>query len=139
MILLSKFYRSDMSFLGMRKWWDKVRGNPTEQEKAQNQVEQAQKDITDVRDRVVGEAEALKRDQIMLRAELQNAVNSRAPQAILMDLTKKLAQLDNQILEKNKLLANIHRETTQLQDANTIRKWRQPICKAWTHKSNWRY
>lgn len=107
---------------GLSEWWRKVRGKPTEQELAEQQVEQARDDIAKVRDRVVAEVDNLKREQMMHRAELQQAVHSRAPQHVLMNLTKKLKQVENQIGEKEKLMANVHRETTQLADAGTNAK-----------------
>ena len=43
----------------LSEWWRKVRGKPTEQELAEQQVEQARDDIAKVRDRVVAEVNNL--------------------------------------------------------------------------------
>ena len=109
--------RSNMSAL--MSWWRKVRGKPTEQQKAEAAVQQAQDEVTQVRDRITGEIAHLKQLQLVLRAELQQQVKMGAPRSALADTTKKLKQTERQIREKENLHANVARETTQLQDTTT--------------------
>ena len=106
----------------MGEWWRKVRGKPTAQAMATQQVEDAKMEIVNVRKRITEEVDALKREQMMYRGELQQAVHSRAPQEVLLRLTKKLKQVENQIREKEKLMSNVHRESSQLSDAGTNAK-----------------
>ena len=55
----------------------------------------------------------------MHRAELQQAVHSRAPQHVLMNFTKKLKQGE---IDREREATTMHRETTQLADAGTNAK-----------------
>lgn len=103
----------------LKNWWQTVRGKPTEQQAAERAVTEAQEGMQRVRDRVTEEVNALQRDQAILRQQLTRAVDSRATQSVLVDLTKQCQQLDNQIKEKQKLLNNLRRETTQLSDTGT--------------------
>ena len=99
-----------------------MRGKPSEHEQAEAAVREAQEGMSQVRDRITGELHALKRDQAMLRQELTHAVDSRATQGVLIDLTKKCQQVEKQINDKQKLLANVSRQTTQLSDTGTNAK-----------------
>ena len=110
---------SNMSWsTSVKGWWKKVRGS-NQQELAEQEVEKARQNIADVRDRVMGELDQLQREQNMHRGELHNAMHSNAPKQVLMNLTKKLKAIERAMQSKQQLLDNVHRETNQLQDANT--------------------
>jgi len=104
---------------GLLNWWRKVRGKSTEQQQAEADVQTAQDEIAAVRDRIQGEIEKLKHQQLVLRAELQQQVQLGAPRTALANTTKKLKQVERQIAEKEKLHANVARENTQLCDTTT--------------------
>ena len=103
----------------LSNWWRKIRGKNPEQEQAEAAVQEAEQEVTAVRDRILKEVQHLKQQQLVLRAELQQQVQMGATRAALASTTKKLKQTEKGIAEKEKLYGNVAREQSQLQDTTT--------------------
>lgn len=91
-------------------------------EEAEEQVMQAKEEMSSVRDQILSQLNSLKQEQKMHRYELEQALTQRVPQQVLLNLTKKCKQIAQEIAAKEKLLANVQRETSQLTDTGTNAK-----------------
>ena len=89
---------------------------------AEQDMHEAERQVADVRDRIKAEIDSLILQQTVYRAELQRQANTGAPRAAMLKIYKNLKHNDRQIEEKQRLYANVQRETSQLQDTTTNTK-----------------
>jgi len=86
---------------------------------AAQSIDDACAEVANVRDRIQGEILLLRKQQMMLRAELQEHVRVGATRPVLARATKKLKEIEAAINAKEKLHSNVQKETVQLQDTTT--------------------
>ena len=103
----------------MKSWWKRVSSGWDKQSRAEREVAEAQCKVEDVTGNIRKSVETMERQLMLQQGMLQRALQQGAPRSALVDLTKKVQQLQRDLAKKKRLVGNMGREGQQLNDAYT--------------------